>query len=166
MEAAEHTVADLIANINSVGPNVFARDVVHNMQRTSTRNGILKAEAAYLFALALDRHGAQRIQEVPKFGTNASMECEIRSIPGQHSGIALKYFFMLCGDEDLIKPDRMTLGFLADALARPIPDDREAQRLISGACSLLNQRYPALTPRALDHLIWRHQRGDRAKNAR
>ena len=64
---------------------------------------------------------------------------------------------MLCGAHDLIKPDRMIYRFLFDALGRT-PGPSEAQDLLTDACRLLQASFPALTPRALDGLIWQYQR--------
>jgi hypothetical protein len=34
----------------------------------------------------------------------------------------------------------------------------EAAGLVNGACRLLGEEFPLLTPRSLDHAIWNHQR--------
>ena len=92
------------------------------------------------------------------------MEQALRAIPGQASGKSLKYFFMLAGDPNLMKPNRMTLGFLTAVLGRPVGDD-EAQVLIASACEILVEQYPLLTPRGLDHEIWKFQRQHGAATA-
>jgi len=154
---ASHTTDDLITNIQSVGASRFAVEIVSNSQRTSATGGVLKAEAVLRFAQALQRHGIQSRESLPKYGGNDQMEQELRQVPGQGSGKSLKYFFMLAGDRNLVKPDRMTLGFLAQAIGRKITDD-EAQILIAGASAALRDEFPHLTPRELDHEIWKYQR--------
>jgi hypothetical protein len=67
------------------------------------------------------------------------------------------YFFMLAGDDQLVKPDRMVLRFLAAALGRNVTL-KEAQGLVAQACEILALEHPHLTPRALDHAIWHYQR--------
>ena len=64
---------------------------------------------------------------------------------------------MLAGSDELIKPDRMVLRFLEDCLGRPVGAD-EALSLVAGAVAELKARYPAMTPRLLDHKIWEYQR--------
>ncbi|MDO9527966.1 MAG: hypothetical protein Q7J27_02270, partial [Syntrophales bacterium] len=102
---------------------------------------------------------------------------DIKTIPGHRSGISLKYFFMLAGSEDLIKPDRWIKKFIEDAftwardegyatIIRNKVNDRESQWLLSGACDELKLKYPRLTPRLLDHEIWKYQRSKSKKGER
>ncbi|MEJ1959689.1 MAG: hypothetical protein WDM70_09960 [Nitrosomonadales bacterium] len=89
----------------------MAVDVYRNRQRTSARNGILKADAVNRFAAVLRKYNIEYLQDISEALGNTALERDIRSIPGQTSGISLKYFFMLAGSDDLIKPDRMILAF-------------------------------------------------------
>jgi hypothetical protein len=138
-------------------PVIMAAQVYGNRQRTSTKNGILKAEAVARFACTLRSHGVEFLQDVPRVADSARFEGNIRAIPGQASGISLQYFWMLAGSEQFIKPDRMVLRFLQAALSRSIAV-REAGPLMRDACQQLASKYPALTPRLLDHEVWKHQR--------
>jgi hypothetical protein len=157
-ESATHSVNDLIENIQRTGASRFATEVVCNSQRTSTRGGILKSEAVLRFALVLKEHQIQLISGLRNYHENRALRSDLSMIPGQGSGISIRYFFMLAGDTTLIKPDRMTLGFLSEALRRQVVDFDEAQDLIAGASMLLKGEYPTLTPRDLDHEIWKFQR--------
>lgn len=143
-----------------IGPANMTAEVYHNRQRTSPRNGILKAEAVYRFATVLRKHNIEYLQDMSGAAENTAIEKEIRSIPGQTSGISLKYFFMLAGSDDLIKPDRMILAFLGDAIGR-IVSTSEAQDLLTAAVEQLNVKHPSLTPRLLDYEIWKYQRNKR-----
>lgn len=131
--------------------------VFQNRQRTSTRGGILKAEAVRRFAEALRHHGVQHLQDVPAAAENAALERSICTIPGQTSGISLQYFWMLAGSDDFIKPDRMVLRFLQAAIGSPVGAE-QAQRLLREVATRLQSQYPELNPRVLDHEIWKHQR--------
>jgi hypothetical protein len=161
-----HYVRDLVSDMRDRGFCWYAERVFQNAQRTSTRNGILKAEAVFRFAAALDKYGMDTMRDVPRITwyedlreeRRKSYAAEILSIPGQRSGISLSYFFMLTGSPGLVKPDRMVGGFLHDAIERWVSDE-DAQRIISYASRLLNVEFPNLTPRALDHEIWLHQSG-------
>jgi hypothetical protein len=64
----------------------MAEKIYQNKQRTSTCNGILKAEAAYLFAGVVQRYGVEYLQDVNKILGNENFEAEIARIPGQGSG--------------------------------------------------------------------------------
>ena len=135
----------------------MANRVYRNRQRTSSRGGILKAEAALRFASCLRRHGIETFQDLPSVATHPGFEAEIRAITGQGSGISLKYFRMLVGSDELIKPDRMILRFLSKTLGREVGVE-EAQDLLRAACTQLQERHPGLTPRLLDYVIWKFQR--------
>jgi hypothetical protein len=90
-------------------------NIFQNRQRTSATNGILKVSASLQFIKVLSDFGVQYYQDIDKVLTNETFEQAIKRIPGQSSGTSLKYFFMLAGDENTIKPDRMVLRFLQDA---------------------------------------------------
>lgn len=135
----------------------MALNVYGSRNRTSSRNGILKAEAAILFARCLQKHGMQYLQDIHKGIDNPQLEADIRTIPGQKSGLSLKYFWMLTGSDSLIKPDRMILRFLNEAISRHV-SSQEALSLLQAVTHRLGDQYPNLTPRLLDHAIWNHQR--------
>ena len=135
----------------------MAEQVYQNRQRTSTRSGILKAEAVLLFSQVLQRFGIEYLQNVEKIIGDPEFEKQVQSIPGQGSGISLRYFYMLAGSDDHIKPDRMIARFIQDAINKPL-SIQQSHDAIVGACSLLAADFPTLTPRLLDNLIWRYQR--------
>ena len=132
-------------------------DVFANRQRTSTRNGILKAEAVWKFADVLRSHGITYLQDIGETLPSEALQQAIALIPGEGSGISLGYFWMLGGAEDLVKPDRMIRRFVSDSLDRPV-GDKEALRLVARAAAELKSTHPSMTPRLLDHKIWEYQR--------
>ena len=164
--APAHTVADFLQTIERVGVENFAESVLQNRQRTAaSASGILKAEAAYRFAQALNAHRAQTVPDVPaQLRGNAVFERAVLAIPGQSSGLSLQHFFRLCGAHDLAKPDRRVLVFLQAALDRPVTNAAEAQSLLSRACFLLQTDFPGLSPRTLDKAIWQQERGEKRQD--
>ena len=72
-------------------------------------------------------------------------------IKGQGSGVSFTYLLLLAGAER-IKPDRMILRFLADALERTSSTDEVEQIL-----ALVGSKM-AVSVRNLDHAIWSYQR--------
>jgi len=154
--AHQQPLTVFVTEVARHGVEAFTDDVFANRQRTSTRNGILKTEAAWLFARALIDNGANYLQDIPAVVNSPHLEAAISAIPGQSSGISLSYFFMLAGSDDLVKPDRMIRGFLHDALGRSV-SPQEAQVLLRNACGVLRRQYPRLTPRLLDSCIWRRE---------
>lgn len=136
----------------------LTEEFFQNSQRTSTRNGILKAEAVYKFAKCLSDFNVNYLQDIATVLDNHDFEQNIKKIPGQRSGISLGYFFMLSGNDNYIKPDRMVIRFLNEALSRNNVSIEEAKELILSACDILENDYRELTPRILDHKIWNYQR--------
>lgn len=151
-------VSDFLKKIEYKTAEELANDLFKNHQRTSSNNGILKAEAVVLFLKTLQNFKIEYIQDVEKIANDNAFENEIKNIKGQSSGIALKYFFMLSGDEDLIKPDRMILAFLFNAIGKKFSHD-EAQKILSEtAAKLSNSLNRKISARYLDNKIWSYQR--------
>ncbi len=154
---AQESIRGLCEHFEEYGVERMTTEIFANRQRTSTRSGILKAEAAWRFASTLRLHLVEYLQDVAHQPPRNSLEQDIRSIPGQGSGISLQYFWMLAGSDDLVKPDRMIIRFLETSLERTVQID-EAQLLLTYAASELKLIYPRLTPRLLDFKIWQYQR--------
>lgn len=149
----EEPVTALRARIEEQGPEAFARDVVRNRQRTSPRGGVLKAEATLRYASILERHGVLRLADVTGLLVDdarlGAVEVDLARVPGHGAyGIRTGYLWMLAGSDDLIKPDRMVLGWLTGVLGRT-PTAPEARTLLAQAASSLG-----VTAWQLDHAVW------------
>lgn len=153
----QESLDGFLARFKKLGAQRMATEVFANLQRTSTRSGILKSEAVERFASTLCEHGIEHLQDIGAQLPSDALDQEIRKIPGQGSGISLQYFWMLAGSDGLIKPDRMILRFLEQALRRQVRVS-EAQLLLSDVVTELQPKYPGLTPRLLDFKIWEYQR--------
>jgi hypothetical protein len=139
------------------GAEGMAESVFQNRQRTSSRSGILKAEAVLLYCRTLIKAG---INDFPDLDVERREYAEaiILGLPGQSSGIAFDYFMMLAGDDNLIKPDRMVQRYVAHALdLDSVPQPRQAAILVRLAAKELRTRGQLWTPLSLDNAIWRHQ---------
>ncbi len=146
--------------LNLLGDKTYeqlANDVFCKRWRTSTKNGILKTEALIRFLKVLQDFNAEYFQDVSKLIDDKKFEVCIKNIPGQRSGISLKYFFMLAGSDDIIKPDRMILRFLQNVTGR-IFTLEQCQSILHNATNELNKQGYVLTPKLLDHIIWKYQR--------
>lgn len=158
-ETGEHSVTELIALYESLTPEDAADQLFRNRQRTSSRSGILKAEAVLLFAQALVRSEIDTFTDLVTDRLDLA-EVIILGLPGQSSGIAFDYFKMLAGDDYFVKPDRMVQRFVAKALdMRVEPKPRQAAILLRLAAKVLSRRGRDWTPLRLDHAIWRYQSG-------
>ena len=155
--SSQLSITEFVALHDKHDSEWMAEHVYRNRQRTSTRSGILKSEAVMMFGKTLYEHKVDYIQDVGKVIGDKSFEEAIKGIPGQGSGISLNYFYMLAGSDDYVKPDRMLERFIWSALHKSFSVE-ESQALVAGACQLLREEHPYLTPRALDHLIWNYQR--------
>jgi hypothetical protein len=144
--------------IDAMGPSAFADNIVHNHQRTSPRSGILKAVGALRFAKVLRSFRVEYLQDLSAHTANASLDSQLRAITGMKSGIAVQYFWMLAGSEDMIKPDRMVLRFIEAALMRPFTSIAGATTMVTAAAQTLRHDFPALNARLLDYAIWEQQR--------
>ncbi len=134
----------------------ITRNIYRNRCRTSSKNGILKSEAVYMFLNILKNHGVNYFQDMDKIDFDR-FEKEVKSIPGQKSGISLKYFFMLAGNEALIKPDRMIRRFVEEHTGQAL-SNFELMQLFNEVIGILKSDFPHLTLRELDHEIWKYQR--------
>lgn len=150
----QHTTSQLIKNIEMNGVECFAKDILKNLQRTSSKSGILKAEAVYNWAKVFERHEIDTFQDITK--VSRQVENEVMSIKGQKSGLSLTYFRMLSGNDELCKPDRHLLRFVSQAIKSEVKDISEAQSIICVAVNTLKKTYPNITVRLLDHTIWNY----------
>jgi len=153
----QESLSAFTEKITSLGVEEFAKTILANRQRTSTRNGISKSEAVLRFAQVLQAHKVEYLQDVEAIQGKESFEKAVKEIPGQGSGITIRYFYMLAGSDDFVKPDRMVLGFLKEQTGRSCNPD-QAQELLGRAANALRIEYPYMTPKLLDNLIWMYQR--------
>jgi hypothetical protein len=152
--AARDGLTELVAVIDRLGgPDGFAVAMA-NRQRTSTRGGMLKADAVLRCARGLIDVGVVSTVELRGGGTDRLLAAERawRAVPGQRSGISWRYLRLLAGAQE-VKPDRMIIRFVAVAIGR-VPTAGEAATLVISAAASLGADI-----RGLDHRIWRHQSG-------
>lgn len=154
----QNSVDDLLNLYHTKGVDYITQKVFQNKQRTSSNNGILKTEAVKHFASVLKTYNINHFQDLDIIENNLRFSEDIKKIKGQSSGISLKYFLMLSGNENLVKPDRMLKRFIAMSIKKneiEISDDDvqfAVQQIIerevfSGVRSI----------RHLDYLIWNFQ---------
>lgn len=146
------TTAELIGQIDELGDERFAADVLDNRRRAwSSYNAPLRSTAVRHAALVLDAQGVSVLQDMA--GRDAiSLRKALRTVPGWRStdrGPA--YLFMLAGDTSLVKPDRWVHRFIQRTFGHPVTD-KEAQRLLAGAAEALG-----VTATDIDYTIWTHE---------
>lgn len=155
--SGEHGVQSFISICEKIGPAEMAVSVYENRQRTSSRSGILKAEAVYLFCRALLSSGIDGFVDLDQERREFA-EAIILGLPGQSSGIAFDYFMMLAGDDDLGKPDRRVQKFIGKALKlKSPPQPRQTSLLLKLTAAELRRRGLSWTSLTLDRAIWDYE---------
>lgn len=155
---SQRSVSEIYELIKLVHSNNLANDIFGNRQKTSTKNGILKAEAIKRFLKVLIDFNVLYFQNISDIIRNAEFENCIKKIPGQRSGVSLKYFFMLAGDENGVKPDRMICRFIKSAIDIEVTTEEAVDLINRTAHQIRENGHPNLTPRKLDGIIWRYQK--------
>jgi len=150
---------DLVAFIDAGGgPDAFAV-TVGNRQRTSSRSGVLKAQAVRLAAQVLVDASIESPEDLAEATAErlAGVRRRWTAIPGQGSGLSWDYFLMLSGLQG-VKADRMVRRFVADALGvdEQAVSQREAHALVTDAATRLR-----VDVSQLDYAIWLHQSGNK-----
>lgn len=152
-------LTDLVTMYQQRGIEDMASDVYRNRQRTSTHaSAITKAEAVFRAAEVLLAYQVNYFQDIPRVMSDPGFESDFRSIPGQGPGTGLAYFWMLTGSEMHIKPDRMVRRFIERATGFQALSAVDAQHLVEDAVERLQPRFPNLTPRQADYVIWENER--------
>lgn len=163
-------LTDLIRVIDQhLQKNLSYQSLFQNSQRTSTRSGILKAEAVHRFAKALVASGIDQASDLRDHSKLRNAEQLVRTIPGQGSGLTFTYFLMLAGENNFVKSDVHIRRFVSDALSvdwRNLISMTQAANLVTEAAVTLSRDFPGLTPAKLDHAIWAYQKGRTKPDAR
>jgi hypothetical protein len=139
-------------------PDEEALRQVTSSHRTSSTNGILKAEAALRYADVLLADGIDSLRDAQKALDDVDrverINSALRAVPGD--GVRRGYFWMLVGDDDRVKPDRMILRFLdRHGLRTDVAGAKVALRAL--AARLSTEDAP-VTPWMVDHAMWNAER--------
>jgi len=135
------SISSFLSMNHTYSPQRMAAEVFGNKQRTSTVNGILKAEAVMIFSEAVKAQDVEYLKDSSFLLNNEEFEKSVLSIPGQRSGISLRYFYMLIGSDDFVKPDRMILRFLQTATECESITPDLACRIVQSACKFLDTHF-------------------------
>lgn len=152
----EPTVSEFISQIEGMGAQRFAADVLRDMSPTSSSvHAILRSDAAVRYAWVLKAHRIERLADVLAYPNLDMLEYALRQIPGQGPGKSTHWFFICAGIKDRIKLDRHLEDFLSRLRLWPTP--QQANELFRAACKQLEPEFPGITPSALDLVIWKSE---------
>ncbi len=154
-----HTISDMICNIESIGSDNFANEVLKAKNRTAGSNSILKSEAVYQWAKIMHANGIENFDDF-RNSDKKVLKSALKNVQGQGDA-AVRYLFMLCGSDDFCKPDIHILQFLTEATGEKIDKVDEVQALLEKIVDELKNDYPSMTVRQLDYIIWNYQRKKR-----
>ena len=148
------TVSMLIQHIDEKGgAQKFADEVLKNHQKLGGKNKIPKENICYQLAQYLKYLNIDTIEDFRNFESPELLEIVIRAVRGIGDAGA-NYLFMLAGDPNRCKPDVHIHQCIKDSCGCDVSNE-ECQVLFSEAVNHLNKKYPNLTVRNLDGIIWR-----------
>ena len=152
----QHTVSEFLETIRSRSSEYLADKVFKNRQRTSSKSGILKAEAVARFAAALQKAGIETFVDMEDAEKVDLAETFVRRLPGQASGISFDYFALL-GGHQVVKADRMICRFVAEAAGLETVTPKIAKEALFGATAILQSEFPHVDTRLLDSEVWKYE---------
>ena len=152
-EGAGDTVSMLLQRIDDCGgPVKFANEVIRNHQKLGGKNPIPKEIVCYQLAKYLKYLHIETIEDFQNFECPELLEVVIRAVKGMGDA-GTHYLFMLTGDADRCKPDVHIHHCIRDACGCDVSNE-ECQQLFTEAVSALKKKYPSLTVRGLDGIVW------------
>ncbi len=152
----EHSISDFLEAADRFTCDELATNIFKNSQRTSSTNGILKAEAVRQFAAALRKAGIERFADMEDEAKLELADALVRKVKGQSSGISFDYFRILAGAET-VKADRMVCRFVARAAGLEHIAPKVAKHAIIDATAILKPAFANLNVRLLDYVIWNYE---------
>jgi hypothetical protein len=129
-----------------------------NLQRTSTSRGILKSDAVLRHMHAFLANDVSGLSDaIALFGGRerfAAVNAALRAIPGEGAyAVRRDYLWMLIGQDDLIKPDRMVLRWFKRH--EVVVDPVGARDLIAALVPAVSGRLKrTVTAWEIDHALW------------
>ena len=140
---------------------------VTNHQLTSTRNGSPKAHVVLEHAVRLRGANVDTLAEAQELLNDPAraevVDRTLRGLPGdgQH-GIRRGYFWMLVGDDNQVKPDRMVLRWL-HAQGSEVRSPATAAALLREVAESMSANGRPTSAWEVDHAIWLKQKSQSRK---
>lgn len=128
----------------------FETEIFINSQRTSTKRGITKAEAVIKVANILVEEGINNFNDLDEEKL-IRIYRKFRNVSGQRNGVTFIFMLILCGWNDLVKPDRRIQDYCQMVLDKRVPPTYAAEVVRQAAYRL------GLKPGNLDLLLFRSE---------
>lgn len=149
-----YSVQEFITRFGKINHEKMANEIYQNRQRTSTRSGILKAEAVSEFLKVLHSFQIETKQDFLKQKTNQKLIDAIQRIKGQSQLTTFDYLLMLSGDTGTFKRDRHIINFFADYMGVKNTDYDSLKTEFEKQLDVVSHVYPEINIRTLDGAIW------------
>lgn len=150
--------AELLKTFSDLGgAEAWAKEIGNDNKTSSHAGAPLKAEAIRQAAEMLTANGitdTKRLREAAENDSLRHIKSQWFRIPGQSVGTAWGYLLMLAGIPG-VKPDRMIVRFVADALELP---RKAVKPAFAGEAILAAAEALQMPPTDLDHAVWDWQR--------
>lgn len=159
----ELIVSDFVDKYRHTSADELATELFGNRQRTSTSNGILKAEAVKQALSVFSDIGINTMDDFNDTMKKSLAESEWLQIKGQTSGVTWRYLCMLAGDPNNFKDDTHIYNFFIHKLGYSIRFGSDYEKLKKAFLiehSKVSQRFPGITIAILDHMIWKYMSGN------
>lgn len=150
----QYLISEFIRDFGNAEVDELATTVFKNRQRTSTRNGILKADAVVQFIRVLYLHGIETNEDLLNYEDKYRLIYDIKKIKGQGSGLTYDYVLMLAGDVNTFKPDRHIFRFFSEHLGLEVTSSENLEKLFRKQLEIVKKDYPDMNVRTLDSAIW------------
>lgn len=144
----QEPLGDLVRRYDETGVDEMAGTIFRSRRR-SPGTKVSKAENVVRAARALRRIGVDVLQDVPARRPE-EIDAALRPMPGIDEA-AVRSLLMYTGPEQFVLGDSHVRRFVASAIGTRAVSPRKAERLVRSASHEL-----ILSPRLLDHEIWRH----------
>lgn len=150
----DYTISQFINEFGNYTDEELANDIFNNRQRTSSINGILKAEAVKQIIKIFNKHGIETKTDLLNHNDIKKIEEEVKSVKGQGSGITFYYIMMHAGDENRFKPDRQLKKFFEELLGYGTLNNQQLNEVFFKELEIVKAKYPYFTAKSFDSLIW------------
>jgi len=154
-----YNVNDFLSFCENEKPEELAVNLFGNKQRTSTSNGVLKAEVVIDALSMLRKFGIETIDDFNNTSKREQVELSWFKLQGQSSGVTWRYLCMLAGDQNKFKDDTHIYNFFIKKLCyslKPGNDFNKLEELFLQEHKKVLSKYPSITIAVLDHMIWKH----------
>ena len=151
--SADDTISRFLENVQKCGGvKAFGKDILKSKNKLGGKVAIPKENIVCKIAEYLKALKIETIQDFKFFECQELLSVVLYGVKGMNNA-GVNYLFMLAGDSNRCKPDVHIHHAIKDACGQDVSDD-ECQELFVGAVEILKKKYPSLSVRQLDGIIW------------